>query len=120
MQTALTMFYERLFQVEFKLRVLFRSDPEQQKHRLSQALELLLAHASDLEPILPMLRGLGRRHRTFGVRAEDYDTAGGALLWTLERLLGDQFDVEHQSAWLRVYRELAKVMVEAAADGRSV
>lgn len=117
-QAALTMFYERLFQIEFKLRVLFRSDPEQQKRRLSQVLEHLLAHASDLEPVLPMLRALGRRHRVSGVRAEDYDTAGGALLWTLGHLLGHKFDVEHQSAWLRLYRGIAKVMVEAA-DGRT-
>lgn len=72
-----------------------------------------IVRLTEREIQLPV-RALGRRHRDYGVRAEDYDTAGGALLWALARVLGPPFDVEHQSAWLRLYRGLATVMLETS------
>jgi hemoglobin-like flavoprotein len=48
------------------------------------------------------------------VKAEHYDTVGGALLWTLDAGLGPAFTPEVKEAWTSAYTLLATVMKEAA------
>jgi hemoglobin-like flavoprotein len=50
------------------------------------------------------------------VRDEHYATVGTALLWTLEKGLGDVFTPEVKEAWTVVYNALADTMRKAAAD----
>ena len=47
---------------------------------------------SNLEAILPAASALAKRHVDYGVKAADYEPVGAALLWTLERGLGDAMD----------------------------
>ena len=67
------------------------------------------------EQLLPVLGDLGRRHTGYGVRPEDYDTVGAALLWTLERGLGDAFGPDLRAAWTAAYAPMAVAMQEGAA-----
>jgi len=46
-----------------------------------------------VDELLPAVWSLGRRQAAYGVRDEHYVTVGAALLWTLERGLGDFFMV---------------------------
>jgi hemoglobin-like flavoprotein len=68
-----------------------------------------------LETILPAVQDLGRRHVSYGVRDEHYNTVGAALLWTLEQGLGENFTDEVKDAWTTVYGVLAETMRGAAA-----
>ena len=43
-----------------------------------------------------------------------YDTVGSALLWTLERGLGDQFTDSVREAWTQTYVTLSTVMKRAS------
>ena len=43
-----------------------------------------------------------------------YDTVGEALLWTIERELGEDFTPEVKDAWVAFYTLLARIMKEAA------
>jgi nitric oxide dioxygenase len=56
------------------------------------------------------LVSLGRRHIPHGIRDSDYDAAGVALLWTLEKALGPEFTPEARSAWTEAYHAIASVM----------
>lgn len=66
------------------------------------------------ETLVPMLRGLGRRHESYGVREQDYETVGAALIWTLEQGLGPSFTPEVKAAWVAVYTRLAATMQAVA------
>ena len=44
------------------------------------------------------------------------DTVASALLWTLERGLGDGFTEETRNAWIKTYTLLSTTMKEAAAE----
>jgi hemoglobin-like flavoprotein len=50
------------------------------------------------------------------VRDEHYETVGAALLWTLEKGLGDAFTPDVRAAWTAVYGVLASTMKRAAAS----
>src|SRR5271165_6327054 len=66
------------------------------------------------DSIEPALRDLAVRHAGYGVKAEHYAPLGAALIWVMERSLGDDFTDEVRSAWFAVYDALSGVMIEAA------
>jgi hemoglobin-like flavoprotein len=69
-----------------------------------------------LEQLVPVVEDLGRRHATYGVEDRHYDTVASALLWTLEKGLGDAFTPETKQAWTTVYGLLATTMKTAARE----
>jgi hemoglobin-like flavoprotein len=114
---AAGLFYGRLFELDPTIERLFRrADMARQRTVLMGTLAVVVKGLDKLEAIVPAVQALGRRHAGYGVRAEHYDTVGAALLWTLERGLGDAFDLETRDAWAAAYGTLASVMIEAAAD----
>jgi hemoglobin-like flavoprotein len=50
------------------------------------------------------------------VEERHYHTVAAALLWTLEKGLGEDFTPETQAAWVEVYTLLTNVMKEAASQ----
>jgi hemoglobin-like flavoprotein len=68
----------------------------------------------NLNQLIPAVEDLGRRHGNYGVRDEHYKTVGGALLWTLERGLGEHFTQDVREAWIAVYEVLALTMQRGA------
>jgi len=113
--TAASLFYQRLFEVDPSLRALFRGDMKKQGAMLMSALALAVKGLGQPETIIPAVQGLGRRHALYGVTDDHYATVGSALLWTLEQGLGDKFTPPVQEAWAAAYGMLASVMQEAAA-----
>ena len=109
---ALT-FYQRLFELDPRLRALFRNDIEEQSRKLMQFLRQLVESIDHTEDILPALESLGRRHATYGVREEHYETVGAALLWAFGQVLGGGFTAEAQAAWERLYASVAETMKRA-------
>ena len=115
--TAAQLFYGRLFELDPRTKVLFRrTDMEAQRRNLTQTLTVVVKSLDKLDAIVPAVQALGRRHAGYGVRAEDYDTVGAALLWTFEQGLGPDFDDATREAWAAAYGLLASVMIDAAAE----
>ena len=114
--TAATIFYRRLFDLDPDLRALFPSDLTAQRRNLMQTLTVVVRNLDRLEGIVPAVEALGRRHAGYRVRADDYETVGAALLDTLEEGLADAFTPEVRVAWTAAYGLLASVMI-GAADG---
>src|SRR5262245_11170811 len=97
---AFDLFYGRLFELDPDLRQLFgHTDMVAQKRSLMQTLAVVVASIDRLERLLPALQALGRRHAHYGVRREQFDTVGAALLWTLEQGLGPGFTPQVREAW---------------------
>jgi hemoglobin-like flavoprotein len=117
--TAADLFYGRLFELDDSLRPMFPDDLGDQKKKLMQTLGRLVASLEDLESVVPAVQDLGKRHVGYGVKEPHYQTVGAALLWTLEKGLGDAWDPEVQQAWTAVYTLVSGVMIDAAKEVES-
>lgn len=111
---AARLFYARLFELDPTLRPLFKHDLSEQGNKLMTALAFVVRGLRAPHVILPVVRDLGRRHAAYGVRDDHYATVGEALLWTLERGLGETFTPEVRGAWAAAYTLLADEMKLAA------
>jgi hemoglobin-like flavoprotein len=67
-----------------------------------------------LDQVVIVVQDLGRRHARYRVTAEHYVTVGAALLWTLEKRLGEAFTPDIQEAWVTFYGLLATTMQRGA------
>ena len=114
---AARLFYDRLFESDPAIKRLFaKTDMQAQRGILMQTLTLLVSSLDDFELVVPVLEALGRVHAGYGVRQRHYDTVEAALLWALDRGLGEAFDDETADAWATAYSAVASVMIDAAAD----
>jgi hemoglobin-like flavoprotein len=109
-----TIFYRRLFELDATLEPLFRGDLQAQGDKLMAALDFVVRGLTDLPQRMPAVQALARRHATYGVQPEHFDTVGRALLWTLERGLGQAATEEVLAAWAAAYGMLATAMKQAA------
>lgn len=114
--TAASLFYGRLFELDPAIERLFRrTDMAAQRKILMQTLTVVVKSLDKLEQLVPAVQALGRRHAGYGVRESHYATVGEALLWTLEQGLGSSFTPPIRAAWAEAYGILASVMIAAAA-----
>ena len=114
-EVAADMFYQKLFQLDPSLQVLFKEDMAEQKVKLMQMLTAVVRGLHQLDRLVPVVEDLGRRHVGYGVQDEHYQTVGAALLWTLEQGLGELYTPAVAEAWTAAYTLLAGVMQTAAA-----
>lgn len=111
---AAALFYGRLFEIDPELKPLFKSDIHEQGKKLMQMITMAVRGLSDPGKLIPAVEDLGRRHVGYNVRMKDYETVGAALLWTLEKGLGDGWTPAVKEAWVAVYTLLAETMRKAA------
>ena len=117
--TAADLFYDRLFEIAPEVRSMFPQDLGEQKKKLMTMLGTAVSNLHKLDQILPAVKDLGSRHKSYGVTAAHYAPVGAALLWTLEKGLGPDFTPDVRSAWTTVYTLLATTMKAAAAGARN-
>ena len=113
---AADLFYDRLFALTPKLRELFPSDLRDQKRKLMQMIATAVGGLNRLDKIIPAVKALGARHSGYGVTEAHYAIVGEALLWTLDRGLGQGFTPEVRSAWAKVYGVIAATMQAGATE----
>ena len=115
-EDAARLFYGKLFEIDPSTKPLFAStDMAKQGKKLMQTIGVAVAGLERLDAILPAVEALGRRHVGYGVREEQYESVGMALLWTLRQGLGeDDFTPEAEEAWAETYGALASLMKSAA------
>ncbi len=77
-------------------------------------LGVVVAGLKNLEAVLPAAKALAVRHVDYGVAAADYKPVGEALIWTLEKGLGEGFTPATKDAWLAAYGALSGVMIAEA------
>jgi hemoglobin-like flavoprotein len=115
-EQAAALFYGRLFEIDPSLRPLFKGDMKEQGRKLMHMIATAVRGLDHLETIVPGVKDLGVRHVGYGVKNDHYETVGAALLWTLQKGLGDDFTDETKEAWTVVFGVLASVMKDAAAS----
>lgn len=113
-EAAAAMFYARLFEIAPETQPLFRSDMDVLGRKFMQTLAVIVATLDDMQAIRPSVNSLAKRHVGYGVTAQHYALAGAALLWMIERRLGEAWTAQTAEAWQNAYRMLSGVMIGEA------
>ncbi|WP_417669513.1 globin family protein [Roseibium sp.] len=116
-EDAAALFYGQLFEIAPEVKPLFKSDLSEQGRKLMTTLGVVVNGLTNLEAVLPAARALAVKHVDYGVKAEHYTPVGEALIWTLEKGLGEAFTEETKTAWIAAYTALSGVMIDAAYSG---
>lgn len=108
--TAVALFYNRMFALDPSLRSLFPTDMSRQRQKLIDTLATAVRGLKTPDEFVSRLRELGRRHVDYGVKPAHYQTMNEALIWMLEQGLGKNFTNEMKVAWMALYDMLANAM----------
>src|SRR6476620_6244984 len=114
---AAVMFYNRLFQVAPQVKAMFPADLTEQRKKLMATLPVGVNGLCNLQSVLPAASALARRHVSYGAKPEHYPVVGGALLWTLEKGLGEAWTSDVAEAWTAAYGTLSGYMISEAYGG---
>ena len=109
-------FYRRAFERTPALASMFTSDPVVQRARFAAELDEIVRSIRSLDTFAAEARSLGRRHRTYGVRAAHYRLMGDALLEALAAALGDGWTDDVEQAWTLAYNLTSETMMLGAMD----
>ena len=113
-EQAAMLFYDRLFEVAPSVKAMFPDDMTEQRKKLMATLGVVVNGLSNLESVLPAASALAKRHVAYGTKPAHYPVVGGALLWTLEKGLGDAWTPEVAAAWTAAYGTLSDYMISEA------
>jgi nitric oxide dioxygenase len=113
-EQAAVIFYDRLFEVAPSVKAMFPADMTEQRKKLMATLAVVVKGLSNLESILPAASALAKRHVGYGATPAHYPVVGGALLWTLEKGLGEAWTPETAAAWTAAYGTLSGYMISEA------
>ena len=113
-ETAAVLFYDRLFEIAPKVKAMFPTDMTEQRRKLMATLAVVVNGLGNLESVLPAASALAKRHVSYGAKAEHYPVVGSALLWTLEKGLGDGWTPDVAVAWTAAYGTLSGFMISEA------
>lgn len=111
---AAEIFYAKLFDLDPALKPLFKGDMKEQGAKLMSMIGTAVNGLNNLEAIVPAVQNLGKSHVGYGVKDSHYDTVGTALIYTLDKGLGEAFTPEVKDSWVEVYTVLATTMKDAA------
>src|SRR6202041_2954504 len=95
-------------------RAMFPGDMIEQRHKLMAMLAAVVKGLGNLEQVLPAASALAKRHVSYGAKARHYPVVGAALLWTLEKGLGDGWTPDVAKAWTAAYGTLSGFMISEA------
>ena len=116
-EAFVTAFYERLFSRFPDTRALFAAtDMFEQRKKLQRSLALIVEHMQHPEELSSMLRELGQRHVTYGIRPEHYPLVGTVLLETFADFLGKHWTQAHHDAWVKGFEAVSSLMVQGAQE----
>ena len=113
-EQAAVIFYDRLFEVAPSVKAMFPADMTEQRKKLMATLAVVVNGLGNLKSVLPAASALAKRHVSYGAKPEHYPVVGGALLWTLEKGLGEAWTPEIAAAWTAAYGTLSGYMISEA------
>ena len=108
-------FYSKLFIDVPEVAHLFKTPRAEQSKKLIDMLTLIVSRLDRLDELTPEIEQLAIRHVQYGAKPEHYKAIGRALLWTLERGLGMDWNEELKQAWASCYHSLSSTMIRAAS-----
>jgi hemoglobin-like flavoprotein len=113
-EPAAELFYGRLFEIAPTVKSMFPADMTEQRKKLMATLAVVVNGLGNLESVLPAASALAKRHVSYGAKPAHYPVVGAALLWTLEKGLGESWTPEVADAWTAAYGTLSGFMISEA------
>jgi nitric oxide dioxygenase len=111
-----SLFYNHLFKIAPQVKHMFRNPIDGQSKKLLAMIGYIIAKLDRIETIVPEIEKLAKKHSAYGVKPEHYATVGDALLWTLEKGLGEHWNEEVKEAWTTCYVLLSNVMINVSEE----
>ena len=113
-------FYQNLFRAYPKVRPMFaKTNMAKQQQKLLQSLVLLVENVRRPSTLKPVLKGLGAKHKNYGVIVKHYPLVGEILLQTLEEYLQEDWTEEVKEAWTDTYLAVSQIMLSGAEGVQS-
>lgn len=112
-------FYKRMFEYNPELKSVFNMGNQangKQKHALAGAVLAYAEHIDNPSVLINVLKGIGNKHVSLNIKAEDYAIVGGHLIASIQEVLGDVATPELVEAWTVAYNELAEIMIGIEAE----
>jgi len=108
------LFYNYVFEIAPAAKAMFRQPMDEQSKKLMATLGFIISKLDKLEDIVSEVVKLSKRHVQYGVKPGHYAIVGEALLWTLEKGLGENWNDELEQAWAACYNILSNAMINAS------
>ncbi len=116
-ETVGGLFYNRLFEIAPAVKPMFgKTNMPDQLRKLLSMLAYVINKLDSLDSIIDEVANLARRHLKYGVKPSHYEPVGAALLWTLEKGLGTNWNPELAEAWTTCYLILSSAMIDACEE----
>lgn len=112
------VFYSRLFLKAPALKKMFPHSMEEQHKKLVDMLSMIVSRLERIDEFTEEIQDLAIRHIKYGVKVWHYELVGDALLWTLEKGMGNDWNNEVREAWFTCYTILADSMINASDRGK--
>jgi hemoglobin-like flavoprotein len=105
-------FYAKLFADHPSLRKMFPSEMNKQYIKLVDMLSSIIMSLDHLESVSSDIVAMSKGHTGYGVKPAHYDMVGSALMWTLQKGLGGEWNQDTEKAWRKCYQSLADTMIQ--------
>lgn len=106
------VFYGRLFAQYPSLRSMFKGSMDSQYQKFIDMLSMIVARMDRPDTVAAEIGQLARSHAGYGVKPDHYTAVREALLWTLERGLGNDWNDDVQRAWVACYDVLTQSILQ--------
>ncbi|HEX6846453.1 MAG TPA: globin domain-containing protein [Chitinophagaceae bacterium] len=108
------VFYSKLFYDNPELRKMFPKNMEGQYKKIIDMFSIIVARIENFDGLKGDIIDMAKRHEGYGVKPHHYNLVGKALLWTLQKGLGNEWNDEVRSAWINCYAVLSGTMISAS------
>ncbi|MBM7704304.1 NO-inducible flavohemoprotein [Metabacillus iocasae] len=112
-------FYETLFRDHPALLNIFNQTNQKagrQPTALANTVYAAALHIDQLETLLPVVKQIGHKHRSIGVKAEHYPIVGEYLLRAIKDVLKDDATEDILQAWEEAYGVIASIFIQVEQD----
>ena len=106
-------FYSRFFELAPDAKGLFTGDLAHQHLKLMDMIAAIVGALDQRDLFQSLIRHTGRKHGQFGVRPPHFSAFGDALIFSLEQQFGPKFTPELKAAWIVLYDDVQKEMIQA-------
>jgi nitric oxide dioxygenase len=106
-------FYQRLFEINPKLKHLFSISIEKQAKKIMDTLTFIVKCLQNTENFDHNIDELARKHDQYHVQAIHYEQVGRALIDTLKNVLEHNWTIDMEIAWVKLYIIISDKMLRS-------
>ncbi|MEC1658962.1 NO-inducible flavohemoprotein [Bacillus mojavensis] len=107
-------FYDLMFQDHSELLNIFNQTNQKKKTQRTALANAVIAAAANIDRlgnIIPVIKQIGHKHRSIGIKPEHYPIVGKYLLIAIKDVLGDAATPDLMQAWEKAYGVIADAFI---------